>query len=46
MPAAGRGCELKARTCATEQLLGCSGTMQIMVADGNHSSDFDYVLPD
>jgi hypothetical protein len=29
----------------TDQLTGISGTMQIKIADGTHSYDFEYALP-
>jgi hypothetical protein len=31
---------------ATDQLVGLSGTMEIIIADGKHSYDFSYALPD
>jgi hypothetical protein len=30
---------------ATDQLVGLSGTMEIIIADGKHSYDFRYALP-
>jgi hypothetical protein len=30
----------------TGQLTGLTGTMNIKIADGKHSYDFDYTLPD
>jgi hypothetical protein len=30
---------------ATDQLVGLSGTMEIIIADGKHSYDFSYALP-
>ena len=31
---------------ATDQLAGLTGTMEIIIADGKHSYDFSYTLPD
>jgi hypothetical protein len=31
---------------ATDQLVGLTGTMQIIIADGKHSYDFSYAIPD
>ena len=31
---------------ATDSLLGLSGRMNIIIADGKHSYEFDYTLPD
>jgi hypothetical protein len=31
---------------ATDQLVGLSGTMEIIIADGKHSYDFRYAIPD
>jgi len=30
----------------TDQLVGLAGKMTIIVADGKHSYEFDYTLPD
>ena len=31
---------------ATDQLVGLTGSMQIIIADGKHSYDFSYAIPD
>jgi len=31
---------------ATDQLVGLTGSMQIIIAEGKHSYDFSYAIPD